>query len=586
MAQSVARYWIDTIVRNDPRLNPGFDDTSLDRVGLFNRRGDGGSIPSEQKVDDNTRRVEWGAAGVKGWWLSDDEKLYPWHDQMEDVIFIYPECERIMILGVADGHGGRDAASWFGNRVPSTINRVMQQFFRATPATSSSSKSTTTTTPDDPLQSRATRATLAKQLTEAIKDLDQEFCEMRKTLHTEFCKAWLDSGRTYIDLLTMGSDDEPPDDGCTLSLIIVVDMKWIISLHVGDSRTVIGSRKPQPVSKIVKVDGVPQTPTHRNRGQQQANVGKTLERQRVGNGTSGLSAFSGVSFGNLLVGGNPASFDVVYISEDHGVCNARKAAACHRGGAVWRESKEDPPIVVPEEILKGPACVEDSEDDDYDDSPGYMIPSLMNARVFRPEGFFNPFGLRPKSMAMSDALGDLYMKLSPPIFEARADVRFIKLDPSREYLALIGSDGIWGSLGGEDTSPYEAAVSLLQGIGFGTIPTSTSSSITSACSTPLQSPHVASASSRRSPRIQELKSEKVNGVVDYTKMKSVHVWLECLDTPISPLHEPFGNSESCQRMARVITQRHLGVLRPIFRDSDRRMDDCSVVVVKIGAGKT
>lgn len=111
-----------------------------------------------------------------------------------------------VVFGVLDGHGGRECAIFFADRVPSYIESVL------------STHLSHNDTNRIPFPSTTVQTHLKSSLIAGLQKLDQEFCDIRirqlKAMHV-------------------------PDDGSTMSLVVVVDGWWMVSLHIGDSRTIV-----------------------------------------------------------------------------------------------------------------------------------------------------------------------------------------------------------------------------------------------------------------------------------------------------------------------------------------------------------
>lgn len=69
---------------------------------------------------------------------------------------------------------------------------------------------------------------------------------------------------------------------------------------------------------------------------------------------------------------------------------------------------------------------------------------LVDARVRRRDDFnTEPFGLALKHMGLSDSLGDVVMKLDPPLFQCIADVEFLHLGSDENWNLFMATDGLW-----------------------------------------------------------------------------------------------------------------------------------------------
>ena len=64
------------------------------------------------------------------------------------------------------------------------------------------------------------------------------------------------------------------------------------------------------------------------------------------------------------------------------------------------------------------------------------------------------------TLGMSDAFGDLYLKLAPRLIEGRLDWSRFDLDPSKPYLLVCGTDGLWNTIEGGSGDPRAQAKNL------------------------------------------------------------------------------------------------------------------------------
>jgi serine/threonine protein phosphatase PrpC len=93
--------------------------------------------------------------------------------------------------------GGRNAGEWFLERITESIRPIFTS----------------------PHVKPSNFDKLRSEIQSTLKRLDAEFCELRK--------------QGYVK-------GEGEDDGCTLNLVILID-RLCISVHIGDSRTVISN---------------------------------------------------------------------------------------------------------------------------------------------------------------------------------------------------------------------------------------------------------------------------------------------------------------------------------------------------------
>ncbi|KAJ1561446.1 hypothetical protein HK405_003909 [Cladochytrium tenue] len=348
------------------------------------------------------RRIEWGCAAVKGWATTESGAACELHSSIEVDVVAFPlEEERHSCFVLADGHGGRTAADWFAPRIQKAVIGAVDDALL------------TNNDLDDP----NTRRKLINAIRTAIKDLDDSFCSMRRAEYQSYARAVAGILKRMKPLPALGSSGAaytqpalppipapPSDDGCTALVVCIIDSgRWLLTAHVGDSRAVV---------------------VRRTRGSAGSKEGKP-----------------------------PSSTELELATVDHSVDHPRKAAFCMRAGGEWRSRKDSPPISLPDSVAEAVQDILEKAGDE--DAGGGLDPGvaealeacLRDARVFRPKGFTNPYGLAPKSMGLGDALGDVFMKLDPALFEARADVSLLPLrDGTAEYHVLMASDGVWGAL--------------------------------------------------------------------------------------------------------------------------------------------
>ncbi|KAG0370547.1 hypothetical protein BC939DRAFT_532138 [Gamsiella multidivaricata] len=113
------------------------------------------------------------------------------------------------IFCITDGHGGRACSSY----VIATFPRIMQVILGKY-------------SPED-LSVPSAQESIKSQLTEAIHLIDREYLDYKK--------------RQYLDYKVKKIQHDPGNDGATLVANVIID-KWIISVNVGDSRTLLSTR--------------------------------------------------------------------------------------------------------------------------------------------------------------------------------------------------------------------------------------------------------------------------------------------------------------------------------------------------------
>jgi serine/threonine protein phosphatase PrpC len=76
---------------------------------------------------------------------------------------------------------------------------------------------------------------------------------------------------------------------------------------------------------------------------------------------------------------------------------------------------------------------------------------LIDSRVFRPNGFnTDPYGLKIKNMSLTDSLGDVLMKLDPPLFECKPEVDIFDLNHKESCIIVMATDGLYSSMIAKD----------------------------------------------------------------------------------------------------------------------------------------
>ncbi|KAJ3417459.1 hypothetical protein HDV05_003323 [Chytridiales sp. JEL 0842] len=546
------------------------------------------------------RKMEWGACGMKGWEVVSPIEQKPIHDHIEDAIYtprttlhpyLHSESTHFPLFVLSDGHGGRAASEWFTARVPAAVERAVSVALALNPRNVGKV-----------LEKPEARDAVARSVREALKKLDGEFCELRKGQHLKYAEGKRrESGKGDKSLTTrsvggtpkkkggagggaMGVED-PFDDGCTLLVVCLLGGgRWLLTAHVGDSRVAAGCIVESFDASLEldeKADSTKKT-TAKN-----VRTPSTSARKVVDTPTSAL-----------------VSTNLVLVTQDHSADHSRKVAGNLAGGAVWRLSKTHPPIELPQEILST-KCFDDHLGVDPISCP--TIPQLKDARIYRHDDFKNSLGIRSKSLGMSDAMGDIIMKLEPPIFQARADVHIVPLDPTKEHVILMASDGVWGSLKNPN-DPTQEAQQLVNHCASEIA--SNVISLSSLASDLDTEPTVARP--RRSGRTttttttiksntqngpcfypsEHLKTQTLSTVVDPGSPHHHHRLLNLLlgscktgmlDTPHSPLHKGFGTLAGCVSAAEALAWRHLGPWKRLFRGTDAVVDDAAAVVVWLGA---
>ncbi|KAI8917734.1 phosphatase 2C-like domain-containing protein [Powellomyces hirtus] len=213
---------------------------------------------------EDTTTTTWAFVGRRGWWASTSTPPHglpkPLHEDLEDVLYT-PRAQHalttrcglpVRIFCLADGHGGRGAAEWFVGRVPGAVEAVLASRAKWD------------------LEAREDCEGLKRAVRDIYTSLDDEFCRLR--------------GEEYSAIVAGGSGTLR-DDGCTLNLVVVINNRFLLSAHVGDSRTLVG--------KI----------TH-------------------------------------------ARIDLVHATTDHTPADLPRAAHIVANGGVLRFSKQDPPITL------------------------------------------------------------------------------------------------------------------------------------------------------------------------------------------------------------------------------------------------
>jgi serine/threonine protein phosphatase PrpC len=136
--------------------------------------------------------------------------------------------------------------------------------------------------------------------------------------------------------------------------------------------------------------------------------------------------------------------EFTYQSTDHSPGHPEKAYHIQSNGGVFRRVEDEK--LIKAKIMQPPSDASQplSPSSASRFSP---YPSLLKARVCRPDGYQNSYGLpEDVSINLGDALGDLYFKLDPPLFQCEPDVEFIELEAGAEYLGILAPDGLWDHL--------------------------------------------------------------------------------------------------------------------------------------------
>ncbi|KAI9106184.1 phosphatase 2C-like domain-containing protein [Phlyctochytrium arcticum] len=305
----------------------------------------------------------WAGLTLSGWKDIGSGSREPLHPTNEDVIYVPDDDATVdpkkgfQIFCVADGHGGREAAGWFCERaVASAKSKLAERFWN--------------------LSESSELEHLRTFFDKMIKDLDKQFCALRESQYAALLTD---------NTLSSVQSGHPIDDGTTLNLGILLYEEWFITVHVGDSRTV---------------------------------VGRTNQIGRTRSSSPGYSRW--------------------YLTKDHSVAHAQKALHVRERGGILKESRSSKAIT---QLIPPNAK--------------YPVRFLENARVFRPDDFVNPYGFPIKNLGMSDALGDVVMKLPPRLFEGAPDVEVLHLEPGRGHLIIMASDGLWTAVDGRGDAEVE-----------------------------------------------------------------------------------------------------------------------------------
>ncbi|CAG8580150.1 14342_t:CDS:2 [Ambispora leptoticha] len=213
--------------------------------------------------------------------------------------------------------------------------------------------------------------------------------EMMKALDHEFLSL---QKQKFAEWVAIGRPDPIlADEGSTLIVVVLFDGVAIIS-NIGDSKTILC---------------------------------KTLQSQ-IGNNSK-------------------IRLDLIYQSTDQSPGHPQKAYHIYKNGGVFRreenekiiKAKVNPPTMDSSAALTSPTSF----------GHGKMYLSLQRARVSRPPGYKNPYGLpEDQSVNIGDTMGDLYFKLDPPLFPCEPDVEFVILESGTEYLGIMAPDGLWDHL--------------------------------------------------------------------------------------------------------------------------------------------
>lgn len=92
---------------------------------------------------------------------------------------------------------------------------------------------------------------------------------------------------------------------------------------------------------------------------------------------------------------------------------------------------------------------------------------LNGARIYRaPSTGVRAVGVSHKrTLNLTGTMGDLLFKIEPAVLNAVPDVRFVKLESSRDYAFIMATDGVWDHLsfqGGQDTVQNDKVFSVLK----------------------------------------------------------------------------------------------------------------------------
>jgi serine/threonine protein phosphatase PrpC len=487
------------------------------------------------------------------------------------------------VFVISDGHGGRAASEWFTARAPAIVARSISVALALDPHNHGSA-----------LDSPAARDAVARCVRDALMKLDKDFCKLRQEQHRQNTKSKAEefrrtvndskpsrSGspatprkkggqRTFGGTLAATAQD-PPDDGCTVAIVSIIGGRWLLTAHVGDSRVSAGTFTPpsQPISDIhpsLYFPSIKQasTPTRSKTHNIPASEPRLAEYRQM---------------------------DAIFTTQDHTVSHSRKALVNKKGGAVWREGKSQPAITVLDVLLNDDQFHEEHHGVDPISCP--HIQQLANARVYRPDNFSNDLGLRPKSLGMSDAMGDILMKLEPPIFEGRPDIHIKPLDLESDHIIVMASDGVWGSLQGSCDAKSDSEVVLRH---CASLITSTSSSLhpvpiggqsfttnfEEITARPRRSNRSGKSNTNGPCTFRDNTTGNTNqALLDEMSLITNSAKVSQLGTFHSPLHRGFGSSPGCVAASEALCYRHIGVWSHLFRQNDKAVDDACAIVIHL-----
>ncbi|KAG9285917.1 hypothetical protein G9A89_013342 [Geosiphon pyriformis] len=212
--------------------------------------------------------------------------------------------------------------------------------------------------------------------------------DMLKALDHEFLAS---QKRKFSEWVAIGQPEPTlADEGSTLIIVVLFDGVAIVS-NIGDSKTILCKTQQTHISKNTKI-----------------------------------------------------KLDLIYQSTDQSPGHPQKAYHIYKNGGVFRR-EENEKLIKTKVLQPSPNYSHSLTSTSF--SSGKTYPSLQRARVARPPGYTNSYGLpEDQSVNIGDTMGDLYFKLDPPLFPCEPDVEFVILESGVEYLGIMAPDGLWDHL--------------------------------------------------------------------------------------------------------------------------------------------
>ncbi|KAI9340774.1 hypothetical protein DFJ73DRAFT_549943 [Zopfochytrium polystomum] len=311
---------------------------------------------------------------------------------------------RVFVL--ADGHGGIRAARFFVPRARDLVYKLI------------ASKRWD-------LNSESDRWDWVTKIEPLFAEIDAEYI----ALQVEAYRKWKEEGAVHAQ--------RPLDDGCTLVVTVIMG-GWVVSMNVGDSRTVIYSRSAASPNESIP-------PRHRTDVKGDSEVIDASSNQSV-NAHEGLPV-ERTPEASL---DSSSAWSSEFSSVDHNMSHSGKVWEIHQSGGQF---------ICPPGAPR-PVQIEPPESRQH--RPYH---ELNGGRIFRQSSDpVKAVGVsHRRTLNLTATMGDLLFKINPPVLSPRPDIHFMKLESDRDYVVVMATDGVWDHLlaQGSEVGQNEAVLKVV-----------------------------------------------------------------------------------------------------------------------------